>query len=81
MHQLILRGTRITPLFWRTRANTAYSEFLRMANEFIYTRLPFTRSVRLLRLYPGAGNDAIVISMELIKDYAESPPYYALSYC
>ncbi|KAF2799293.1 HET-domain-containing protein, partial [Melanomma pulvis-pyrius CBS 109.77] len=52
-----------------------------MANDFLYTILPSTRSIRLLRLYPGAGSDAIVTSMELIEDYSESPPYYALSYC
>ncbi|KAF2429311.1 HET-domain-containing protein [Tothia fuscella] len=52
-----------------------------ISSDPLYRTLSSTESIRLLRLQPGAGNDAINTSLELILDYAKSPPYQALSYC
>ncbi|KAF1844477.1 uncharacterized protein K460DRAFT_282392 [Cucurbitaria berberidis CBS 394.84] len=52
-----------------------------MSQSSLYTTLPSTKSIRLLRLHPGAEDETVSCSLELIEDFRSSPQYHALSYC
>jgi hypothetical protein len=47
----------------------------------LYDTLPTARSIRLLRLHPGSDGERVSCSLEVVDNYASSPPYQALSYC
>jgi len=52
-----------------------------MSESSLYATLPFARSIRLLRLHPGADNERLSCSLEVVADSSSPPRYYALSYC
>lgn len=46
-----------------------------------YNSLPSAKSIRLLRLHPGADDEPVSCSLEVIDDHSAPPSFSALSYC
>ena len=47
----------------------------------LYHPLPGPRSIRLLRIYPGADTEPLSCSLKAFEDYRNAPRYHGLSYC
>lgn len=52
-----------------------------MSYSDLYATLPTARSIRLLRLQSGPGEDQLACSLEVVEDFETGPAYHALSYC
>lgn len=52
-----------------------------MSKSSLYATLPSARSIRLLQLHPGADEERVSCSLEVVEDFLSPPRYQALSYC
>ncbi|KAH8708472.1 hypothetical protein GQ44DRAFT_715255 [Phaeosphaeriaceae sp. PMI808] len=52
-----------------------------MSRSSIYDTLPTTRSIRLLNLQPGSGDEPLTCRLVIVKDLTSAPELHALSYC